>query len=413
MKRAVLISIGDELLLGQTVNTNIAWLGEQLTSIGWTVVRGLVIGDDESAIVDEIRDAAERADVVIVSGGLGPTHDDRTRAAICRLLKCDLVLDVDQLARIETRFGERGINLNERSKQQAMAPSACRRLPNHYGSAPGLAFTINGRPVYALPGVPSELRGIATDFVLPELDRTGGAIDKRTFLLYGVTESDLADRLDPVRALLNDQVTLAYLPGPGGIRLRAMKSDDNPDTRERYDALIQRINELALQFIVSDRDETLVDVVGRLMKERGLVLATFESCTGGLIGELVTDVPGASAWYTGGIVAYANRIKETMIGVERGLIEEHGAVSEAVARRMAEVGRGRLGADVGVAVSGIAGPHGGTPEKPIGTVFIAVCTSSETTSIRCQFGQGRRSVRERAAFAALDLVRRTIALPSA
>ncbi len=413
MSRVILISIGDELLVGQTINTNAAWLGDQLTSIGWTVDRVIVIADDEATIVNEIATAASHADAVIVSGGLGPTHDDKTRDALCRLLDCELEVDVEQLERIERRFHERGIQLNERSRRQALSPSKCRRLPNFHGSAPGLAFRHNTTPVYVLPGVPAEMRGITSDFILAELSFASGTIERRTFLMFGITESALADLLHPLDSLLTEGITLAYLPSPGGIRVRAMLFGDDPLLRSQYDELIHGIEHLAAAFIVSDRDETLVDVVGRALGDRGQKLATVESCTGGLVGELITEVPGASNWYLGGIVSYANSVKSDIVGVSPDLIAQNGAVSETVALHMARSGRERLRADVCVAITGIAGPDGGTPEKPVGTVFIAVDSARGGVAIRCQFGAGRRNVRERAAYAALDLVRRTLLQPPA
>ena len=216
---ATIISIGDELLVGQVVNTNASWLGDQLTRIGCRVLRVEAIGDERELIRREIEAAAQASDVVIVSGGLGPTHDDVTREAICDLLGCDLAVDREQLGRIERRFAERGIELNERSRRQALAPAACRTLPNDYGSAPGLAFTVGSARVYALPGVPSEMKGIFTDQILPEIGGAAGDIDQKTYLAYGITESALADVLVDTIPLLDHEVTLAYLPSAGGIRL--------------------------------------------------------------------------------------------------------------------------------------------------------------------------------------------------
>lgn len=407
MNNAVILSIGDELLIGQVVNTNASWLGARLTELGLRVDRVLAVGDGLETIRREIAAAAGESAVVIVSGGLGPTHDDMTREAICELLGCGLELDEEQLRSIERRFAERGIELNERSRRQAMVPAAARRLRNDYGSAPGLAFTIGDARVYALPGVPSELKGIFTDHIAPELADIGGEIEITTFLIFGPTESALADRLSETVELLDDDLTLAYLPSMGGIRLRAMRRGQGEDVRRRHARLIELIRERCdAGWIVSDRGETLPEAVGRLFQERGLTLAAAESCTGGMIGMQLTEVPGSSGYFLGGAVSYANSAKEILLGVDAGLIERHGAVSAEVAEAMAAGIRERLGADVAVGVTGTAGPGGGSQEKPVGTVWIAVASSRGTSSRRHQLGREREVVRTRSAALALDMARR-------
>ena len=405
---ATIISIGDELLVGQVVNTNASWLGDQLTRIGCRVLRVEAIGDERELIRREIEAAAQASDVVIVSGGLGPTHDDVTREAICDLLGCDLAVDREQLGRIERRFAERGIELNERSRRQALAPAACRTLPNDYGSAPGLAFTVGSARVYALPGVPSEMKGIFTDQILPEIGGAAGDIDQKTYLAYGITESALADVLVDTIPLLDHEVTLAYLPSAGGIRLRAMRLGRGADAEDRYRRLLDLITTKGEEWIITDRDEPLAAVLGRMLAERRLTLATAESCTGGMIGEALTDIPGSSAYYLGGTVTYANSAKGEMLGVDDALIDAHGAVSEQVARAMAEGIRERLGADIAVSVTGIAGPGGGTPEKPVGTVWIGIASARGSHASRHLFGRERAYVRQRASSQALFLATREV-----
>ncbi|MEO5931524.1 MAG: competence/damage-inducible protein A [Candidatus Kapaibacterium sp.] len=405
---AIIISIGDELLVGQVVNTNASWLGDQLTRVGCRVLRINAIGDERGLIRSEIEHAAAAADFVFVSGGLGPTHDDVTRDAICDLLGCDLEMDADQLRRIEMRFADRGIDLNERSRRQALVPADCRRLPNDYGSAPGLGFSIGAARVFALPGVPSEMKGIFTDRIFPEISAGAGDIDQTTFLAFGVTESALADALSETIPLLDGSVTLAYLPAVGGIRLRAMRLTAGEDQHARYGKLLEIIREKAAQWIIADRDETLVAVTGRMLKERGLMLATAESCTGGMIGELITEIPGSSAYYLGGTVSYANSVKTELLGVPAELIEQHGAVSREVAEAMAAGVRQRLGADIAVSVTGIAGPDGGTPEKPVGTVWIGISSERGTRAEQFTLGKERGYIRQRASQQAIDIVRREI-----
>lgn len=408
MKQVAIISIGDEILAGQTVNTNAAWLANRLTAIGLRVSRVEVVADDRSIIAHTVSAAAEYADLVITTGGLGPTHDDRTRQAICDLLGCDMTVDSDQLARIESGFRQRGLEANERSRQQAFVPSMCRRLPNMHGNAPGLAFTIKRAQVYVLPGVPMELQGIVDEFVVPELHAAGGRIRWQTFLLFGITESALADRLSPAEANLNTSVTLACLPSPGGIRLHAMLCDGGPGDDERFQRMLDAIRSLGRDVIVADEDITLVTVVARLMRDRRWTFAAVESCTGGLLASTIVTEPGASDWFMGSLVLYANSMKVGIVGVRPEVIAKHGAVSGPVAQALAAGGRDRTGVDVAVAITGIAGPGGGTVDKPAGTVFIAVATNLGVDAFRFQLGPGRSVVRQRAIWSALDLVRRNL-----
>ena len=403
-----ILSIGDELLIGQVVNTNASWLGDQLTALGVAVVAINTIGDGRETIAQEIQRLAATSDLLMISGGLGPTHDDLTREAICDLLGCGLRVDEDQLRRIEQRFAERGLQLNERSIRQASVPEACRTLVNNYGSAPGLAFTIGSCRAYALPGVPSELKGIFTEEITPEIASEARAIDRQTFLIFGPAESALADSLQGLNALLGNGVSLAYLPSFGGIRLRAMRNGSGADTRQRFQQLVEGIATLAAKWIVSDRDETMAEAVGRLLAERGLTLSVAESCTGGTVGMMLTEAPGSSSYFLGGIISYANSLKREMLGVAESDLREHGAVSQQVAVAMARGVRERTGSDLAVAVTGIAGPDGGSAEKPVGTVWIAAVSSGQTMVERFQLGRERNVVRTRAANIALNLVRRLV-----
>lgn len=402
---ATILSIGDELLIGQVLNTNAYWLGDQLTAGGVQVVAMSTVGDDRALIVGEIRRLAAMSDLLIVSGGLGPTEDDLTRDAICDLLDCDMTIDADQLARIERRFAERGLAINERSRMQARVPSGARVLSNNFGSAPGLDFDVDGARVIVLPGVPTELKGIVTEHLLPQLS-SDIRIEKITFLVFGPTESELADKLADLAGFVGDGITLAFLPAPGGIRLRVMRLSDDGPARERYAHIVDGIRQRVAAWLVSDRGESMAEATGRLLRDRGLTLATAESCTGGALGKLVTDVAGSSDYYLGGIISYANAVKVEMLGVPAGLIDEHGAVSREVAEAMAAGVRARLGADIGVAITGVAGPGGGTADKPVGTVWIAIASESSVESKRLALGGERIVVRKRAANVALEMTRR-------
>ncbi|MBS1913627.1 MAG: competence/damage-inducible protein A [Bacteroidetes bacterium] len=404
--RASIVAIGDELLIGQVVNTNASWLGDRLTRLGWQVRRVIAVGDMPAEIRSAIESEAGHVDMLLLTGGLGPTQDDRTRDVICDILGCGLAMDESQLVRIRGRFEERGLELNERSIRQALAPEAARKLPNNHGSAPGLAFAIGSTRCYALPGVPSEMRGIFTEYIAPELGNDAASIDQQTWLTVGITESALADSLQETEPLLDDDVTLAYLPSLSGVRLRLMRTSGSADARGRYERLRALIAERAGAWIVTDRDETLAAAVGRVLRESGLMLATAESCTGGMIGSLLTDIPGSSDYYLGGVVSYANSMKQDVLGVSGDTLRNHGAVSGQVAEEMALGALRITGADIAVAVTGIAGPDGGTEEKPVGTVWIAIASARGARETKFNFGRERAMVRERSSATALEMVRR-------
>lgn len=402
-----LISIGDELLSGRTVNTNASWLGEQFASMGYRVDAVETISDDRGVIRRAVENASAVADLVVVTGGLGPTEDDVTREAICDLLDCDMKIDDGQLELIRRRFAELGRAVTERNERQARVPSACEAIPNSRGTAPGLSFRYGRGTVYVLPGVPTEMRGL---FSLLRSERIPPAegFTERVWVLYGIPESHLADRLEPVTAMLDEKLGLAYLPAEGPIRLRLVRYAGDAEAQERYERAASMIESLAAEWIVSDRNEPLAATLGRELTELGLTVATAESCTGGLIGAAITDIPGSSLYYPGGIVSYGNRQKEELLGVPGELMEEHGAVSDAVALAMAAGARERLGVDYAVAVTGIAGPDGGTPEKPVGTVWIAVASGEGVRGHLFRFRGERDTIRRYTVNAALAAVIRQV-----
>jgi nicotinamide-nucleotide amidase len=403
-----IISIGDELLIGQVVNTNASWLGQTLTGAGFSVRSIVAIGDDHEAITTALERAAAESGIIFTSGGLGPTEDDLTRGTICRILGCDLVYDEDQLARIEKRFARAGYEVNERSRRQALVPSACRVIPNEFGSAPGLSFPLGDATVFVLPGVPSELKGIVTTRILPEIAPDAESISRADFLVFGPTESELAHLLEEANPLLGEGISLAYLPSPGGIRLRLLAIGVAPEMLERFERIVAIIRSAVGASLVAEEDTTLQQALGRQLKEHGATIATAESCTGGMIGALLTETPGSSSYYLGGVVSYANSAKVAMLGVSERTIEEHGAVSRTTAEEMAMGARSRFGSTLAVAVTGIAGPDGGTTEKPVGTVWIAVSSERRTVAKKFTLGGDRTIVRQRAAAIALDMARREL-----
>jgi nicotinamide-nucleotide amidase len=410
VSEAGIISIGDELLVGQVVNTNAAFIEQQLNGIGITVHKVLTIGDDESEILEALGEYFERFDVTIMTGGLGPTHDDLTRSVLCRFFDTDLVRDESSLANIREIMERRNIPWTSAAEEQALVPRGCTVLPNKLGTAPGLMFERDGKYVIALAGVPYEMEALIRESVVPffKTRASGRVIRHRTLKTTGIPESFLAMKLGKVEELVHD-AKLAFLPSPGGVRLRITASGASESTVEKVIREAElAIRQKAEKYIYGVDDEELEEVVGRVLTENKLKIAVAESCTGGMIAHRITNVPGSSAYFERAIVAYSNRSKIELLGVPKRLIEEHGAVSRGVAEAMAEGVRKIDGVDIGISTTGIAGPSGGTPEKPVGLVWIGYSDSSETIALRFNFGDERKRFKERASQAALELLRRKL-----
>ncbi len=405
--KAVLISIGDELLSGRTVNTNASWQGRELSNAGHSVAQVLTIGDDRQTIVGAIAEACRNADLVITTGGLGPTDDDKTFDAVCDLLSCGVTLNEEQRHMILERFSRTGRVPNERSLNQALVPAACRVIPNRWGTAPGLHFRLNDVPVYILPGVPFEMRELFTAILRDEIGTAAG-FHERVWLVYGVPESILAERLEPLERSFPDGISLAYLPAEGPIRLRLIRYNEREETRQAFERSAEELVSLAGEWIISDRNETPAQALGRALERAGRTLVTAESCTGGLIGGSITDVPGSGTYYLGSVVSYADQVKESLLGVKADTLRDHGAVSEETAREMADGVRKAIPADYSVAVTGLAGPDGGTPEKPVGTVWIAVASDQGVEAKLYRFNGERDVIRRYTVNAALAMVLRQI-----
>jgi nicotinamide-nucleotide amidase len=410
--RVELITIGDELLIGDTVNGNAAWLGRQLADNGIDVTRGVVVGDDEAVIGETVTAALSRADVAITTGGLGPTYDDLTREALAKTAGVGIVRDEDAAERIRARAADRGIRLPPMALRMAELPAGATPLPNPMGSAVSFRLGIGGGSVYALPGVPREVRAIFSAGVLPELRaRRDGAVSLRRILRTAVAwESAIATRLAPVEAL--DDIRLAYLPGTAEVRIRVTATGPNARTRLRLAE--ETIRDLLGPIVYGADQETLDQVVHRLLAERSATVAAAESLTGGLLGARLTDMAGSSATFRGGVVAYATELKAGLLGVPRDLLAAHGAVHADVAAAMARGVRDRLGATYGLAVTGVAGPE---PQdgRPVGTVHLSVAgpgSEVSSQSLRLPTPAGgpavRSLVRESTVTYALDLLRRRL-----
>lgn len=410
---AEIITIGDELLIGQVINTNQAYIAERLQSVGVTVHRMLTVGDDEAEILASFEEALSTHRLVVVTGGLGPTHDDVTRSVVCRFFDTDLIVNEEALERITKLFRNRGIPLIPRNEDQALVPRNCTVIQNSQGTAPGYLFDRMGKYFIVMPGVPFEMKAMMEEFVIPYFRQrgTGEAIRHRTLKTTGIGESILANQIGDVAGLLapHPGVSLAFLPSPTGVRLRITAHGTDPDEVGRaINSVETALRTKAEKFIYGADDEELEEVLGRLLRERGLSLSVAESCTGGLIADRITNVPGSSDYFERGIVAYSNASKIAMLQVPPPLLDAHGAVSREVAEAMALGIRSVSKTSIGLSTTGIAGPGGGTDQKQVGLVWIGYSDGNGTLALRFQFGEDRRRVKERAAQAALELVRRKL-----
>jgi nicotinamide-nucleotide amidase len=405
---ADIISIGDELLIGQTINTNAGWLGEQLALVGIRARQVVTISDDRTAILEALD--ASKAHVVLITGGLGPTKDDITKHTLCSYFGTRLVRHADIEARVVAFFQRLGRDPLEANRAQADLPEACTVIPNDRGTASGMWFERDGRVYVSIPGVPYEMKAMMLGHVIPQLIERYAppTIVHRTILTTGLGESHLAERIAPGEDGLAEQgIKLAYLPSPGLVKLRlsTYANEDPAGARARVDAQAQDLYTRIPELIFGEGDERLEQVVGRLLKERGQSLSLAESCTGGYVSHLITGVPGSSAYYTGGVVSYANAVKMEELGIPSDMLELNGAVSQPVVERMALGVREALRTDWSVALSGVAGPDGGTPEKPVGTVWMAVAGPHGVRS-HCGYYPGSRDlVIRRSALAALNMLR--------
>ena len=411
-----IISIGNELLIGDTTNTNASWIGRHLTEVGMNVTRVHTIPDDAELIKSVISQSMKEADLVITTGGLGPTHDDITKKAVCELFDVEMQLNQTVLDFIKEMFAKRGIPFSGSNNAQAFVPVNCEVLFNKAGTAPGMWFHENGSYLAVLPGVPSEMEYLMKKWVLPKIGHLfpeTGVIHKRYLKVAGIGESTLSDNILPdLRNLLGKQkhVTVAFLPSHGNITLRVNSTANTlAEAEQKIQPVIEYIYEKAGIFIYGEGKEvTLSEVIGSLLKERKLTIAVAESCSGGLIANLLTDIPGSSEYMMGGVVAYSNSVKKEVLGVSQTDIETVGAVSKEVALQMAQNVAARLGADIGISTTGVAGPGGGTPEKPVGTIWIGFFGLGYHFALNARLTNDRLINKSRAASTTLETVRRVL-----
>ncbi len=406
--KADIITIGDEILIGQIVDTNSVWMAQRLGEIGLSVRRKYSIGDRREEIVSAVEESLKASEVVLITGGLGPTKDDITKKVLAEIFHSTLVRHEETYQRVERMMTARGIEFNELNKSQALVPECCTVLPNHKGTAPGMWFERDGRVVVSLPGVPFEMEHLMTESVLPRLKAHFNlqSVVHRTAITYGLAESMMAERIAEWEDSLPDYLHLAYLPSPSQLRLRLSAYDvDAEQAAREIDACFEALMPLLGEYFVGWESDTLQSVVAQILTTRGETLAAAESCTGGALSAKFTAMSGASDYFWGAVVSYDNSVKENVLGVSHEDIETYGAVSEQVARQMAEGVRRVCGTTYGVATTGIAGPSGGSEEKPVGTVWMAVAGPNGTVAQKKVHGRLRAQNIDRASSAAINLLR--------
>jgi len=405
---AELLTIGDEILYGQIVDTNSQWMSVELDKVGIKVIRKTSIGDQEDEILTAFAEAEKRADVILITGGLGPTSDDITKPCLAKYFNCELKIHEEALAEVTEFFVSRGRELTETNRQQAALPVCCTKITNPIGTAPGMWFEKNNKVFMSMPGVPHEMKRMMKERVIPKLLQTYKmpAIVHKIIRTVGVGESFLADKISSWEQSLPKHIRLAYLPSLGEVKLRLTGFGDTPEKLEtEINSLIEKLKPLAGEYIYAYGDETLEVAIGKMLRAKKLTLSIAESCTGGYVSHLITSVPGCSDYFLGSMIPYSYEIKMRQLGVKPETLEKYGAVSEPTISEMASVVRARFNTDIGVATSGIAGPGGATPDKPVGTVWIAYSDKFHTVTRKLQLSKDRAINIQLASAAVLNLIR--------
>ena len=408
--KAYLISIGDEILIGQIINSNAAFIADKLNELSIDVVKMVAIADDEEEIINELKTAFEQAELVVMTGGLGPTHDDVTKSAVVKYYGTKLVFNEQVWARVKEFLEQRNMEIKEIHKTQAQVPEIAETFENTKGTAPGLWFAKEGKYLAVMPGVPAEMQAMVNDYLIPRLrllsDLNGEAVVRKTLLTTGLPESEVFLKLGDLDELLSG-AKLAFLPNQFGVRLRiTVKAPTREEATDKLLLVEQRIRAKIGRYIYGVDNQTLEEVVAKLLIERELTLATAESCTGGLIASRLTNIPGSSAFFDRGIVSYSNGAKVELLNVDEDTINKYGAVSPQVAEQMATGVRQSCGADLGLAVTGIMGPGGATATKPVGLVYIALADEEKCNVKEFHFGTDRLTNKDKTSQSALDMLRR-------
>ncbi len=411
MTKAEIITIGDEILIGQILDSNSAWIAEQLNAIGVDVYQITSISDEKHHIINAIDLAKQRADIIIITGGLGPTRDDLTKKTLVEYFNTKLVFNEDLLKHVEKLLSSRNIKMHQANIDQAYVPENCRCLENKNGTAAGMMFEHEDKTIISMPGVPFEMKQIMKDSVLPLLKekfKTSYIVHK-TVVTHNYPESKLAHIIKDWEMNLPESIKLAYLPSPGRVRLRlSSKGDDIAFINYMIDKEVEKLVKIIPGSISSYNGKPLEETVGNLLRKAGKTLSSAESCTGGTIAKKIVSVPGSSIYFKGSIVAYSNEIKQNLLSVDGDDLEKYGAVSEQVVRKMAESAIEIFNTDYAISTSGIAGPDGGTDEKPVGTTWIAVASKTETIAKLYHFSEYRGINIEKSSITGLDMLRKML-----
>jgi nicotinamide-nucleotide amidase len=403
----IVISIGDELLIGQTVNTNASWIGQEISKIGGNVIEGLTISDKANDILSSVEYSINKADVVIITGGLGPTKDDITKHTLTEYFETELEIHQPTLEKITAYFSIRKRPMLESNIQQAALPKDCTILTNNYGTASGMWFEKKGKVVISLPGVPYEMKGIMTEEVFPRMKERFqlNSMYHKTILTQGIGESFLAEKLtDWENRVRNEGFGLAYLPSPGIVKLRISSPYGDQD-KDKIDIYLSEVKNSLPEAVFGYESETLPEIIGNLLREKKLKIGTVESCSSGLLANQLVSVSGASDYYEGSLLTYSYKLKEEILGISNATLIENGAVSELVATEMAQNGMRKLDVDICISTTGIAGPLGGTEDKPVGLVWIGLATKKGVKARKFQFGDNRERNLQMTVLSALNWLR--------
>lgn len=408
---AEILTIGDEILYGQITDTNSQWMSSELDQLGIKVIRKTTVGDTEEAILGAFADAEKRADITLITGGLGPTNDDLTMPMLAKYYNVNIVMNDQVVQHVKEFFESRGRTFTELNKRQALVPSNATVLHNDLGTAPGTWYDREGKVFVSMPGVPHEMKNLMKKHVLPKLIQffNTPVIYHKLIKTVGIGESFLADKIKDWEDALPDHISLAYLPSIGHVKLRLTAVGDNREQLQKdVEEQIEGFLHLGGKYVYGYNSTTLQEAIGTMLKERGKTIAFAESCSGGYVQHMITSIAGSSNYFQGGIVPYHNNHKVNVLGVQRETLEGHGAVSEATVEEMAENVRKLFNSDIGAASSGIAGPGGGSEQKPVGTVWIAYADGAKTISKKLQLTKNRKLNIELTNIALLNLVRKSL-----
>jgi nicotinamide-nucleotide amidase len=403
----IVVSIGDELLIGQTVNTNASWIGQEISKLGGNVIEGLTISDKAQDILTTVDYALITSDVVIITGGLGPTKDDITKHTLANYFETELEIHQPTLEKITSYFTMRNRPMLESNIQQAELPKNCTILTNNYGTAAGMWFEKNGKIVISLPGVPYEMKGIMTEEVFPRMKERFklNSMYHKTILTQGIGESFLAEKLtDWENRVRAEGFGLAYLPSPGIVKLRISSPNGDKD-KGKIENYLSEVKNTLPEAVFGYENETLPEIIGNLLRDRNLKIGTVESCTSGLLANQIVTISGASDYFEGSLLTYSYKLKEEILGISNSTLLDNGAVSEIVALQMAEQGLKKLNVDICLSTTGIAGPAGGTEDKPVGLVWIGLATKNGLKAKKFQFGDNRERNIQMTVLSALNWLR--------